>query len=69
MGSANVCVVVMLWYCDAMVLYVWYVSMWVYIYEYEYKYDGVYIGMYVCDECGYEIDVCRVCVCVCHVVW
>ena len=33
--------------CDAMVLYVWYVSMWVYIYEYEYEYDGVYVCMYV----------------------
>ena len=42
--------------CDAMVQYVWYVSMWVYIYEYECEYDGVY----VCDECGYEIDVCSV---------
>ena len=33
--------------CDAMVLYVWHVSMWVYIYEYEYVYDGVYVCMYV----------------------
>ena len=33
--------------CDAMVLSVWYVSMWVYIYEYEYVYDGVYVCMYV----------------------
>ena len=49
--------------CDAMVLYVWYVSMWVYIYEYVYEYDGVYVCMHVCDECGYEIDVCGVCVC------
>ena len=51
--------------CDAMVLYVWYVSMWVHTYEYEY--ECVYDGMYVCDECGYEIDVCGVCVC--HIVW
>ena len=47
--------------CDAMVLYVWYVSIWVYIYVYEYEYDGVYVRnyvicvVYVCGwSCGIE---------------
>ena len=51
--------------CDARVLYVCgrsacgctYMSMSV----------SMMVCMYVCDECGYEIDVCGVCVC--HIIW
>ena len=63
MGSANGCVVVMLWYCmcGMSACGCTYMSMSMSMMV------CMYVCMYVCDECGYEIDVCGVCVC--HVVW
>ena len=60
LGSANECVVVMLWYCmcGMSACGCTYMSMCM----------SMRVCMYVCDECVYEL--CVLCgVCVCQVVW